>query len=436
MKRFFLLVALLCMTGAPLRAENYKPTPENLQSRRQFSEDRFGIFIHWGIYSTFAQGEWYLQNGPLRREEYAKAANAFYPHAFDAKAWAKVFKKAGARYITFTTRHHDGFSMWNTQQSDYNIMHTPYGKDIVAQLAEACRENNLALHLYYSHIDWTREDYPLGRTGLHNGKDPKKANWPSYFAFMNNQLTELLTQYGAIRAVWFDGWWDQERAKPAFNWQLPEQYALIHRLQPACLIGNNHHQTPNEGEDIQLFERDVPGENKAGMSGQSVSSLPLETCETMNGMWGYKIIDQTYKSDTTLIRLLVQTAGRNANLLLNIGPEATGALPATAIDRLEKIGKWMKTYGKTVKDGVREGIIPPQEWGVSTQKGKTVYLHILDWKSRMLSLPLTEKVKSVVAYDTRRPIPFQQTKLGLTLSFDKAPSEANAIDYIVEVTLH
>ena len=146
-----------------------------------------------------------------------------------------------------------------------------------------------------------------------------------------------------------------------------------------------------------MFERDVPGANTAGLSGQAISKLPIETCQTMNGMWGYKIIDQTYKSDTTLIRLLVQTAGRNANLLLNIGPEATGALPATAIDRLEKIGKWMKTYGKTVKDGVREGIIPPQEWGVSTQKGKTVYLHILDWKSRMLSMPMTETEKSEVA---------------------------------------
>ena len=123
MKRFVLSVALMCLAGTPLSAQNYKPSPENLENRRQFAADRFGIFIHWGIYSLFAQGEWYLQDGPLRREEYAKAANAFYPHDFDANAWAKVFKKAGARYVTFTTRHHDGFSMWNTRQSDYNIMH-------------------------------------------------------------------------------------------------------------------------------------------------------------------------------------------------------------------------------------------------------------------------------------------------------------------------
>ena len=133
-----------------------------------------------------------------------------------------------------------------------------------------------------------------GRTGCGTGRPDPSGDWNSYYAFMNNQLTELLTGYGKIGAIWFDGWWDQDR-NPGFDWQLPGQYALIHRLQPACLIGNNHHRTPFEGEDIQIFERDLPGENKAGLSGQGVSNLPLETCETMNGMWGYKITDQNYK---------------------------------------------------------------------------------------------------------------------------------------------
>ena len=260
MKHLIWVVVVLLTLGQPMKAQHYQPTSENLENPRQFAKDRFGIFIHWGIYSLYAQGEWYLQDARLDRYEYAKAANAFYPHAFNAEQWIETFKEAGARYVTFTTRHHDGFSMWDTQQSNYNIMLTPYVKDIVRALAEACHKQNFPLHLYYSHIDWTRDDYPMGRTGLHTGKDPKQANWAGYFDFMNRQLTELLTQYGAIRAVWFDGWWDQERAKPTFNWQLPEQYALIHRLQPGCLIGNNHHQTPHEGEDIQLFERDVPGE--------------------------------------------------------------------------------------------------------------------------------------------------------------------------------
>ena len=430
MKRFFLLVALLCMTGGPLRAENYKPTPENLQSRRQFSEDRFGIFIHWGIYSTFAQGEWYLQNGPLRREEYAKAANAFYPHAFDAKAWAKVFKKAGARYITFTTRHHDGFSMWNTQQSDYNIMHTPYGKDVVAQLAEACRENNLALHLYYSHIDWMRDDYPMGRTGRGVGKDTAKADWPHYFAFMNRQLTELLTQYGAVRAIWFDGWWDHDQTKPAFDWLLPEQYALIHRLQPACLVGNNHHQQPNEGEDLQFFERDVPGENKAGLSGQAIGRLPLETCETMNGMWGYKVADQNYKSADQLIQLLVRTASKGANLLLNVGPQPDGNLPAAAVERLEAMGEWLQVNGESIY-GTAAGSLGDGKNVVSTRRGSKVYVHILDPEIKMLDLPCSDQVKKVYRLGKGTPISFKYGRK--RLSFAAADEQVPDRIYVVEL---
>ena len=430
MKRFFLLVALLCMAGAPLRAENYKPTPENLQSRRQFSEDRFGIFIHWGIYSTFAQGEWYLQDGPLRREEYAKAANAFYPHDFDAKSWVKVFKKAGARYITFTTRHHDGFSMWNTQQSDYNIMHTPYGKDVVAQLAEACRENNLALHLYYSHIDWMRDDYPMGRTGRGVGKDSAKADWPHYFAFMNRQLTELLTNYGPVRAIWFDGWWDHDQTKPAFDWQLPEQYALIHRLQPACLVGNNHHRQPYEGEDLQFFERDVPGENKAGLSGQAISPLPLETCETMNGMWGYKVADQNYKSVDELIKLLVRTASKGANLLLNVGPQPDGNLPAAAVERLEAMGEWLQVNGETIY-GTAGGSLGDGKNVVSTRRGSKVYVHILDAEIKMLDLPCGNQVKKVYRLGSSSLTDFKYRRKRLT--FAAAPEQVPDRIYVVEL---
>lgn len=327
---------------------NYEPTKENLQARKEFSDSRFGIFLHWGIYSTFAQGEWYMQNVPLNRDEYAKAADAFYPHRFDAEKWVSAIKAAGAKYICFTTRHHDGFSLWDTRQSDYNIMHTPYGKDVVRQLADACHRQGIKLHLYYSHIDWTRDDYPTGRTGHGTGKDPKKANWTSYYQFMNAQLTELLTNYGEIGAIWFDGHWDHDKDSVPFDWQLPEQYELIHRLQPACLVGNNHHITPYPGEDIQIFERDVPGENKAGLSGQAIGRLPLETCQTMNGMWGYKVADQNYKSTTELIRLLVRTAAKGANLLLNVGPQPNGELPATALARMKEMGEWLEQNGQAI----------------------------------------------------------------------------------------
>lgn len=413
MKHIIWVVVVLLALGQPMKAQHYQPTSENLENRRQFAKDRFGIFIHWGIYSLYAQGEWYLQDAQLDRYEYAKAANAFYPHAFNAAQWIETFKEAGARYVTFTTRHHDGFSMWDTQQSNYNIMLTPYGKDIVKALAEACHKQNFPLHLYYSHIDWTRDDYPMGRTGLHTGKDPKQANWAGYFDFMNRQLTELLTQYGAIRAVWFDGWWDQERAKPAFNWQLPEQYALIHRLQPGCLIGNNHHQTPYEGEDIQLFERDVPGENKAGLSGQAVSRLPLETCETMNGMWGYKVADTNYKSTEELIRLLVRTAGKGANLLLNIGPQPDGNLPATAVTRLKEMGTWLKSHGVTIYD-TEAGGLGDGEKVVSTRQSKTIYVHVLDTTLDSLQIDCAASVQRITDFANNAPMRFTQRNGKLT----------------------
>ena len=196
-------VALLMAAPATAQTQEYTPSPENIRSRQQFQEDRFGIFIHWGIYSMYAQGEWYLQNYPIDKNEYAKAADAFYPHRFDAKAWVSAIKESGAKYICFTSRHHDSFSMWDTQESDYNIVDaTPFGRDVLKELADECHRQGIALHLYYSHIDWARDEYPLGRTGTKViGRVRTNENWPAYYQFMNNQLTELLTNYGDIRAI-------------------------------------------------------------------------------------------------------------------------------------------------------------------------------------------------------------------------------------------
>ncbi len=410
----------------------YVPAPKNLEARQKFADSKLGIFIHWGIYSMFAQGEWYMTNANIDNKEYAKAASAFYPINFDAKAWVSAIKAAGAKYICFTSRHHDGFSMWDTDQSGYNIVDaTPFGRDVIKELADECHRQGIKLHLYYSHIDWTRDDYPAGRTGRRTGKDMQKADWPSYYSFMNRQLTELLTRYGEIGAIWFDGWWDHDQDSIPFDWQLEEQYALIHRLQPACLVGNNHHQTPVEGEDIQIFERDLPGENKAGLSGQDVSKLPLETCQTMNGMWGYKIIDQNYKSAETLIRYLVSTSGKGANLLLNIGPQPNGELPAAALERLKAIGEWTNRYGETIY-GTTAGDIPAQEWGVTTRKGDRLFVHIFNLDAKELHLPLQDKVKKAFVYDTKEPLKMKRTKEGVTLLFDEAPT---GTDYIVELNL-
>lgn len=416
-------------------ANHYVPTPENLQARQQFADRKFGVFLHWGLYSLFAQGEWYMQNEDIDNREYAKSADAFYPHRFNAAEWVSAIKAAGAKYICFTTRHHEGFSMFDTKLSDYNIMHTPYGRDIVRQLVDECHKQGVGIHLYYSHIDWTRDDYPTGRTGLHTGKDPKKENWTSYYNFMNGQLTELLTNYGKIDGIWFDGWWDHDEDATPFDWQLPEQYALIHKLQPACIIGNNHHHAPFEGEDMQMFERDVPGENKSGLSGQSISRLPLETCQTMNGMWGYKIKDQNYKSTKELLRLLVRTSSKGANLLLNVGPQPNGELPALALQRFKEMGQFLN--GKAA-----ESIYATQAGGyhqgdsiVTTRNNaqRALYVHLLtDGEHTSVTLPISEKLKKAHLLLTGENVSVRRNKKQGTVTFTLPVATKGEADCIIK----
>ena len=434
MKQTFLRVItglfLGISVGSTAFCQTYVPTSENLQARKEFQDNKFGVFLHWGIYSMTAQGEWYMNNRNIHRDEYAKLASGFYPSKFDAAQWVSQIKASGAKYITITSRHHDSFSMFETKESDFDIIDaTPFKRDVIKELAEECQKQGIKLHLYYSHLDWKREDYPVGGTGKGTGRPQGKENWETYYQFMNNQLTELLTNYGPIGAIWFDGVWDHPES---FDWQLEEQYALIHKLQPSCLIGNNHHRTPYAGEDFQMFERDLPGENKAGFSeGQEISALPLETCETMNKTWGYNIEDQHYKPTKTLIQLLVRAAGKNANLLMNIGPQPNGELPAIAVQRMKEMGEWMATYGETIY-GTRGGDVAPHPWGVSTRKGNRLFIHILDHPDASLYIPLKVKVKKATQFVDGTSIAFQQDKDGVLLKLPKVPTET---DYVVELTL-
>ncbi len=402
-----LLLAIACGTA---RAD-YTPSPQVRQSQKEFASDRFGIFIHWGIYSLFAQGEWFLNYG-VRDDEYSKAARAFYPIDFSAREWIDAIKDSGARYITFTTRHHDGFSMFRTAESDYNIVDgTPFRRDILRELSDECQRQGIKLHLYYSQLDWHRTDYPMGRTGHETRRDSTKADWTAYYGFMNRQLTELLTNYGPIRAIWFDGYWDHDQDSVPFDWQLSGQYDLIHRLQPGCMVANNHHEDLKEGEDIQIFERDVPGENTAGYSTQQMAdAVPLETCQTMNGMWGYKVRDTDYKSSKELIRLLMRCSGMGANLLLNIGPQPDGQLPAVSLDRLKEIGAWLRANGETIY-GTQAGDISPQPWGATTRKGDRLFVFLFPEKAGgELRLPLRCKVRSAVEFSSRQKLPVSRDR--------------------------
>ena len=196
MKKLILLCcAALLGVSAPAQT-GYVPAPENLAARAQFADDRFGIFIHWGLYALMGQGEWVMTNLDINYREYEKLAEAFYPAAFDAAAWVTAFREAGARYVCFTTRHHDGFSMFRTAQSPYNVVEaTPFARDIVRELAEECHRQGLRVHFYYSLIDWWREDAPRGRTGLGTGRPAEREDADAYFDFMKAQLTELLKLY-------------------------------------------------------------------------------------------------------------------------------------------------------------------------------------------------------------------------------------------------
>lgn len=436
-------ISLFILSAIFLHAqESYIPTTENLAARKEFQDMKFGMFIHWGASSVLGNGEWVMNNRNIRINEYTRLIHIFNPQNFDAEKWVGIAKSAGMKYITFITRHHDGFSNWDTKQSDWKITNTPYGRDAFKQLADECHRQGIKLFCYYSLLDWYRSDYQYetGRTGKGTGRTAK-SNWESYIAFMKAQLTELLTNYGEIAGIWFDGHWDQldndadKKQVSKVNWQYEEIYKLIHSLQPQCLISNNHHLTPIPGEDFQAFEKDLPGHNTTGFGGASVSSLPLETCETMNDSWGFNITDRKYKTVKGLIQYMVKAAGYNANFLLNVGPMPDGSIQQEFVDTLKGIGEWMKLNGETVY-GTRGNIIPPKDWGTITVKNKTVYIHILKQTESpdFLFIPeLKDKIVKAVLFNDNKEIKFKQQAEGTFIYLTEV--NLDDIDTIIQMEL-
>ncbi|MFL9482482.1 alpha-L-fucosidase [Chitinophagaceae bacterium LWZ2-11] len=414
MKKSFLLIFLFSILSQLNAQKEYIPTAENLKAREWFANAKFGLFIHWGPFSIPGSGEWVMNERKITVKNYTRLQDFFNPISFNAAQWVSMAKNAGMKYITLITRHHDGFSMWDTKYSDFNIMNTPYKKDIVKMIADECHKQGVQLFLYYSLLDWRREDYPheTGRTGQYSGRTGK-GDYASYLQFMKNQLTELLTNYGQIAGIWFDGHWDQTAAEgkddrtSRINWHYDEIYELIHKLQPQCLIGNNHHMAPFAGEDFQMFERDLPGENKAGLSYQKPAEhLPLETCETINNSWGFNITDTTYKSRKQLISYLVKASGYGANLLLNIGPMPNGAVQPEFIERLSYMGDWLKVYGETIYN-TKAGYLRPQDWGCITTTQNKLYIHVLknDGKPITLTNFPYKKIRKAYLFKTGNTIP-------------------------------
>ena len=377
MRTALLLSLMLTVAMCPLSASAADTAAKQAdpESVRWFQDAKFGLFVHWGVYSVLGEGEWVMNNKKISVEDYEKLPPQFNPVKFDPARWVSIVKDAGMKYITITSKHHDGFAMYDSKVSDYDIVDTtPYKKDVLKLLADECEKQGVKLFFYYSPLDWHHPDFfPLGGTGKHAGR-PESGDWEAYKKYYMAQVDELCSgRYGRIGGIWFDGIWD----KPKADWSMIECYNRIHTAQPQALVGNNHHVAPLPGEDFQMFEQDLPGDNKAGFNKAQVAAMPLETCLTMNGTWGYSKTDKNFKSVKTCLHYLIKAAGSGANLLLNVGPKPDGTIQDEMVSRLGEMGKWLRKNGQSIY-GTRKGPYAPADWGVSTIKGDdTVYLHVL-----------------------------------------------------------
>ncbi len=432
MKKFSItIVSLFVLVGILTAQEKkYTPTPENMKSREWFQDAKFGLFIHWGVYSILGDGEWVMNNQQIPITTYEKLPAFFNPTEFNPAEWVKMAKDAGMKYITITSKHHDGFAMFDSKVSDYNIVKkSPYGKDILKMLAEECRKEGIKLFFYHSQLDWHHSDYfPRGFTGGSWTGREEKGNMNKYLDYMDAQLTELLTNYGDVAGIWFDGMWD----KKDDDWRLQKTYSLIHQLQPAALVGSNHHRAPYEGEDFQMFEKDLPGHNTTGFAPeQKVGDLPKEICETINYSWGFNLKDDKNKSKKELIQYLVKAAGYGSNFLLNVGPMPNGKIQPEHAALLKQMGDWNQQYGETIY-GTRGGPLSAREWGVMTQKGNKMYVHILNWHDETLTLPkLGKKVVSAKLFIDKMPVKFLENEFGLSINVPK--DKMNDVDTVIEL---
>ena len=378
-----IVVALALLCGALSGGAGYAPEKWNTEAREKFAAQRFGIFIHWGIYANYAQGEWYQQKIGIDTETYGRMKDGFCPSKFDAKEWVRVFKDAGARYVTITSRHHDGFSLWPTKADDgYNIANTPFRRDILGELSEACDEAGLQLNFYYSLMDWHRSDYPAGRSARKCLGD-QKGDYESYKRFMLAQIGELIDRYHPGN-IWFDGEWEHASCTNGvwtrtLDWDFDTIYDFIHSKK--TLVANNNHQPIRPKEDIQLFERDLPGDSNANAKFSKDQPLardrPIEQCDVIQkNVWGYRIGEREFRSPGEVCAMICRCASKDSNLLMNIGPDGSGRLPARAVEVMAEVGRWMRANGEAIYGTRGLGLAKNADGSETgrTTKGGVVYV--------------------------------------------------------------
>lgn len=347
-----------------------------------FMDARFGMFIHWGLYAIPARGEWVKSQEKMTDEEYDKYFREFNPVNYDPRLWAKVAKDAGMKYAVLTTKHHDGFCLFDSRYTDYKATNTPAGRDLVREYVDAFRAEGLAIGFYYSLLDWHHEDYPAYGDWNHPMRDNEKYknkshNFDRYVEYMHNQVEELMTNYGKIDIIWFDFSYGSLTGEA---WRATELVKMIKKYQPHIIIDNRLGGNIKAAEpeiyagDFANPEQILPPEGITNVKGEPI---PWEANITLNNNWGYHADDNDYKSVRQVVHAIVECVSKGGNLLLNVGPNAKGEIPEPSLKILAEVGKWMKANGESIY-GCSKADLPKPEWGRYTQKGNMLYAHIYE----------------------------------------------------------
>lgn len=372
--RFF---ALLLLAAVGAAAQPASP-PLNADERtRWFREGKFGVFIHWGPYAVLGRHEWARHRFQIPQAEYDKYARAFHPVRFNADEWAGLAREAGARYMVITSKHHDGFAIWRSKVSDYDMEITPYPGDPLKLLAEAARRQGLRLGFYHSIMDWHHPDYRPRRAWEHPKSYKEGGNNRRYADFMKEQIRELLTGYGDVAMMWFDGEW--ENTLPELKAE-DEIYDFIRGLQPNTLINDRLYQRrPGNKADFGTPEQFVP---PTGLRGPDGRPILWEACVTINGeSWGYNKYETDFKTERDLIRMLVEVVSKGGNLLLNAGPRPDGTIQEEFVTRLRAIGRWLNVNGEAIYGTTASPFDRMPFYGRATVKNGKLYLHLFQWPS-------------------------------------------------------
>ncbi|MBN1812784.1 MAG: alpha-L-fucosidase [Anaerolineae bacterium] len=362
-----------------------------------FVRDRFGLFIHWGIYALAARHEWVKNLEKISDGEYQKYFDHFYPDLYDPGLWAREAKNAGMKYFVVTTKHHDGFCLWDSAHTDYKATNTPWGQDLLKPMVEAFRAEGFKIGFYHSLLDWHHPEFPID--GLHPMRDDvefrgaqRERDIAKYSAYLHNQARELLTQFGKVDIMWYDFSyanqdWGWSKGKGRDDWQSEKLLAMTRELQPGVIV-NDRLDLP-EGGDIKTPEQYQP---RAWLE---VDGQPVvwEACQTFSGSWGYYRDETTWKPVEMLIQMLVDTVSKGGNLLLNVGPNARGELDPRALERLRGIGEWMRLHGRSIYGCTASDLTPPPDCRY-TQNGNRLYLHLFAWPFHHVHLDgLAERVE-------------------------------------------